>query len=408
MPGFHSPVSPSSFKANALCNGRYHFSKDLPEVSRLEAKKGTTAHELLQGWLEKTISWDIIDSFTGSNGTPIDAANIQHVRDTYYWIVEFMAKLSGAKLYAEIKVDPGYRFNGIVTSSGTSDIIILDIVNQTIYVFDYKNGMLVVNEIENYQAMLYGIGAIRKFSHLFQIKRLIIGVLQPRIYHPRGPFRLWEVNVNELLTTWDAFFKNIVVNAMSPNGIRTPGEEQCMWCKGKTTCPEAAQKALADARVLFEPITTAAPAIIKERALREPSELTDQQIKMVMESYDFIMGWLKAIKEHVEDRFRSGDPLPGFKQVAGRGSRKWPSDDLETMVAKIDEIVVLPMDLLLHSKFKSPAQFENTIKPLITKEEWELINKLIIKNEGSTAIALTSDHRPAINTNAKDVFKPIK
>ena len=88
---YHAPLSPSGMKPNALCTGRYRFTKNLPNLESEDARKGTTAHDLYEGWLKKTIPFNGLgESFMGSNKESIDAENIEFVREAYFYVADLM------------------------------------------------------------------------------------------------------------------------------------------------------------------------------------------------------------------------------------------------------------------------------------------------------------------------------
>ncbi len=407
--GYHSPLSPSGFKANTLCHGRHAYSKDMPNKDSVEARKGTTAHELLDGWFKQTIPFDVGDEFIGENGESIDLENINHIKNTYRYVSDFLKDHPNSEFYTEIRVNPGYEWNGKSTSDGTADIIIVDRSTGTLYVFDYKNGMIGVNVLENYQLLLYAIGAYWKFSPSVKIKKVVMGILQPRMFHHDGPYRQWVIDADQLICNWNSRFAMMVEQIMTADpSDRTAGEEQCRWCKATAVCPTASKKALADARATFQPIGVNSVSEIKTNMLKHPEQLTDEQLRAIMESTPFIKGWLKAVTSHVEERFKHQKPLTGFKMVNGRGSRKWNIGSDDILKTTITLKTGLLDDELTVTKTKSPAQMENSVKPLLEQEQWKEIEKLITKSSGKMTVVPLTDHRPGIALDAKEVFHVIE
>ena len=304
---------------------------------------------------------------------------------------------------------PCYYFEGVSVSNGTADVIIFDPVTGTLYVLDYKNGMLFVNEVENYQTLLYAIGAVRHFKSKYAIKRIITGILQPRVtFMGHQPFRLWELTAKELMRKWDPFFRDAVETIMKGRAL-TAGEEQCHWCNARGDCETQASTALEQSHSAFEPISKNTLAEVESNVLIDPNKLTDEQQIAVMESYPFVMGWLKAVRDHVERRFANHDPLDRFKMVNGRSSRRWVNNkDDESMLKMFSKIMNIQKPKLMKSELKSPAQFEKSVKVLLTKEQWAKIEALIIKTPGKPTIVPMSDRRKAIALEAKDVFQVIK
>jgi len=295
-------------------------------------------------------------------------------------------------------------FKGKSVSSGTSDIVILDEENQTLRIYDYKNGKgIPVDVEENYQLILYALGAYYLFKANHTIKNIEVGVLQPRAFHPDGEYRYWEFPVGDFADKWGPLFSKVVTQVLGEEHPPTAGESQCRWCGIKGDCTAQMAKGFADAANVFSITGGKVLEEVKANTLRHPESLSDEQLATILEAKPFVESWLKAVKSHVEKQFSDGKLLPGFKLVSGRGSRKWNLEQDDLIVA-LKAVANLKPEKFLDTKFKSVAQFEKSAKNLMTKEQWAEFSTHIIKTEGAATVVHESDKRKSIAGNINEVF----
>ena len=414
--GWHSKLSPSSLHANMLCPGRFYATKNLPkQKDTIYSLEGTAAHSMLELLLLgklKSIDPSLSDTYTDEKGTTIDSENMQHVIDTYRYSINLFSQFPDAIMYAELKVEPGFFWDGESICSGTADIVVLVPSTNTLYVLDYKNGKILVSINENYQLSTYALGAYLMFKNKYQIDTIITGILQPRAFHHAGPYRFDTWPVSDLWTKWKPAIANIVKISMVPGGNLHASEKACLWCGKYATCTEAARKGLADAANVFSvinPVTTLQE--VKRNTLVEPQTLNDEQLKVILESEVYIKGWLKAVHEYAVQRFADNKPLNGFKMVNGRGSRRWKYKNEDELIQEFGKFINLRATHYYESKIKSPSKFEKSVKKLLLKDQWLKVNtEFIIKEEGKATLVLESDDRPALDDVSKvfDVIEPVK
>jgi hypothetical protein len=108
----------------------------------------------------------------------------------------------------------------------------------------------------------------------------------------------------------------------------------------------------------------------------------------ILKQESMITGWLKAVKERALSQMLSGEEIPGFKVVEGRGSREWSNpDEAEYLLygADYDKEQYMTQPQLL-----SPAALEKSIGK---KRVAELVGSLITIKPGNPTIAPQTDKR---------------
>ncbi len=111
--------------------------------------------------------------------------------------------------------------------------------------------------------------------------------------------------------------------------------------------------------------------------------------------------WLKRVKDQALATLMGGGEIPGFKVVAGRGSRAW-ADDLE--VAELLKKNGYTAEEITETKLLSVAAMEKAIGK---KKVAELVGGQILAHSGAPTIAPETDKRPVYDrlAEAQNDFK---
>ena len=142
---------------------------------------------------------------------------------------------SGSTIHSELELDSSsFTKPG---QFGTSDAITVEYFG-TLFVWDFKYGIKIVDPKENTQAIYYGLAALDKFGKDFE--RVVIGILQPRAVHRDGSVRTWETTPEEL-DKWRPKYRNGVKKCEAPKPKYKRGD-WCFFCRGKKDCPEFNEK----------------------------------------------------------------------------------------------------------------------------------------------------------------------
>jgi len=133
---------------------------------------------------------------------------------------------------------------------GTSDAVIANARRKTIEVIDLKTGGgHEVRERDddgriNVQLAGYLLGALHVTPGAF--KKLFVTVVQPR----RGGIKQTMVTWEELLDL-SGDLVAVIERALGPNPPAAPGDH-CTFCRARPTCAEYSQRALIEARTVFD------------------------------------------------------------------------------------------------------------------------------------------------------------
>ena len=123
--------------------------------------------------------------------------------------------------------------------------------------------------------------------------------------------------------------------------------------------------------------------------------LAPHEVAEVLSMEPIISLWLKKVKDQALSSLMEGGDVPGYKVVAGRGSRSW-ADDLE--VTKILQASGYKYEDITKTNLLSVAALESAIGK---KKVAELVGGHILTNVGSPTIASITDKRPVYDRVAE-------
>jgi len=276
------------------------------------------------------------------------------------------------KLYVEVKLDVS---PWIEDGFGTADAVVIT-DDGVVHIFDLKYGKGVkVNAEKNSQAMIYALGVFFKFDLIYDIKEYVLTIVQPRMDH----IDTYIVSNADL----DEFGKDVsfaAQQALEEDAPRVPSETACRWCIAKPTCIELREHSIKHAMEGFE--------IVKQEG--EPDEVDLKSLSGVLEQLPLVNKWVKAVTGYAEERLKTGKEVPGYKLVAGRGSRRWY--DAKIVEKKLRNVKKIHVSDIFITKLISPAQAEK----LLGKTH-NIILEQIEKVPGKPTLAPLRDKRPAVN-----------
>jgi len=220
-------------------------------------------------------------------------------------------------------------------------------------VYDYKHGAgTYVEVVENFQLMLYAIGAMDKYGWVNDMAEIVIA--QPRFFGDDvAPVRRWEVSKAALL-----FFKGMAATAIGNCKKKGAPCLPSTWC-AKSFCPAfgLCPAVRGEVVAVVDPECTAL-------TFPEPAKLTPEQIVKVLEASNLISGWAKAVRDYAERQaIELGLQIPGYKLVRKFGRHAW-TDEMLTE----NEFEPEYGDAIYDKKLKSPAQLEKVVGKERVKE----------------------------------------
>lgn len=369
----HAKLSASGSQRWIACPGSVSAEKGLTDRGSSYAQEGTRAHELADLVLSgggNAFAWEGKELVENNEQAP-DREMCAYVQD----FVDYVASLGGEQYYEE-RVD----FSEWVPEGfGTADVIAYDKDSETLHVVDLKYGKgHRVEAKDNTQGVLYGLGAYSDYGMIYGIKHIHIHIHQPRLDH----ISVWELTLDELLR-WGEWISERATECLKDDAERVPGEEQCMFCKAKATCPALmrhAEKTLMSEFDEFEPVNV--------------DGLADDKLRNVLDNKKLIAGWLEAVEKHVTERITHGERFDGYKLVEGRSVRQWSDSNAAeaTLSELLEDAAYTPRKII------SPAQAE---KALGKKRAGEIAD-LVVRPSGKPTLAPASDKRQALTINADD------
>jgi hypothetical protein len=250
---------------------------------------------------------------------------------------------------------------------GTGDCII--VADGTLEIIDFKYGKGVRVESEgNSQMKLYALGAIKMYGALYDIKRVKMSIIQPRISHSPSTA---ELTACELLEWAETYVKPRAALAFAGEGEFCPGESTCRFCRAKEQCKARYDQNLA----LFDD----APDTLLIDA---------EEAGAILERAEDIKTWLKDLENLVKRSLFEGKPAGNWKLVEGKSNRKFTDADKVAEAMKNaghDESLIYKRELL------GITAMEKTFG---AKVIGTVLKDLIVKPEGKPTLAPLKDKRP--------------
>ena len=405
----HAQLSPSARHRWGACPGSVREEAKYPEQPAGPAAiDGTHSHTLLEFCLknpffppESLIGQEMEDH---EGKFVVDADRAARVRIALDYIKARAEELKPSVVHSEMRVDPAPLL-GRSDMSGTADcMIISDTVAEII---DYKDGINPVNAKDNDQMEQYTWGMLAMYPNA-KFKRIRMTIIQPKL-KVKGidPISSHEVDVEDFMRRMGTIIDQAAATD-DPNAPLTPGESQCKYCRAKGGCSALAQHTMKASGIVFQNLDVA-----QQAADKQSNELTDEQLRELIEAAPLIRQMLEGAEKEAMRRFESGHPVAGLKVVKGKGSREWALDD-EQIAAKL-KMMGLTKGEIYPAKLITPAQAEKLIEAKAQEKGQDPSRKLntlateyIAKKDGKPTLALESDPRSEITLNAAHLFGAVK
>lgn len=228
--------------------------------------------------------------------------------------------------------------------------------------------------------MLYALGALRIFDHLYDIEEVSMSIFQPR----RENVSTWTISVEDLMDWVENTLKPRAERAYKGEGEYIPGP-WCTFCKAAVKCRARAEEKLQLAKYEFAP----------------PPLLTDAEIEDILSRLDDLTKWANEISAYAQDAaVNHGKHWQGFKLVESRTNRKYSDETAVIEAAKAAGYSDI---------FKKSLIPITEMEKLMGKKTFlEVLGGLVIKPQGKPTLVPVSDKRPAIIVSgANDDFTEI-
>ena len=342
------------------------------------AAEGTLAHELSELYIRHDVLGTVNDNdfnlrFEEIMSNELFSDEMLDVVPIYveYCTTEFRAAQQ-ENMFATLEIEQLLDLTEFVPESfGTADCVIIN--DAVMEVIDLKYGKGVpVDAQYNKQGMLYALGALRKYDTLYDIEKVKITIVQPRINN----ISTWEISVEELLKWANEELKPRAELAFKGEGELVAGD-WCKFCSVKNRCRALYEEQLKVAKYEFQ----------------DPELLADEEISDVLKRAPRFIEWVNSVTEYAQKRAIEHNKIwPGFKLVAGVSRRKWVDEDTATS-AIFSRIPAATEDQIFTTKLKSITDIEKTFGKKFVAET---LSDVIIKPQGKPTLVPEDDKRPAL------------
>jgi len=370
----HAKLSASGSVRWIPCSGSVKAEEGLPDTRSIFADEGSATHELAE-----------ICAINGES--PFDWVGCQLIEYNAITATQEMAE--GVQCYldyvgqfytpqTERYTEKRLNFSEWVPDGyGTADTIIYG--NGTVDVFDLKYGKNIVSAQGNTQGILYMLGAIE--DELVETHTFRFHIVQPRLDH----IDTYTLTRSQLLELGE-WVRERAALALSPDAERTPGEDQCKYCKAKPTCP--ALNKLAEDVLMTD---------LDAMNTTNPDQLTQDQLQRAMAAKKLIVSWLDAVEHYISETiyYENCDAFAGHKLVEGRSLRQWCDD-----ASAEKRLTALLGEEAFERKLLSVAKAEKALGKKRTAE----ISDLVEKPQGKPTLVSVDDPRPSFVKESADAF----
>ena len=204
---------------------------------------------------------------------------------------------------------------------------------------------------------------------LWDIETITMHIVQPRLNSIST-----EILTKDELLLWADEVKIIAAEAMIGNGVFSPSEEACRFCRAKATCRARAEKNLE----------------LAQHDFKKPPVLSDLEVGQILEKAQDLKAWASDLEEYALKTLLAGGSIPGYKAVEGRSNRAFADQDkaFEVLMAGgVEEALLYERKPLTLAK----------VEKLVGKKDFaEMVGDYVIKPPGKPTLAPESDKREAI------------
>lgn len=376
MPGAHALLSPSAAHRWMHCTAAPRLEERVEDSGSSYAEEGTLAHAYCARSLKEFLHLPTReeDAEIAEYEDTYHTGEMDEAVDVYRTIVleKFTAarsRTSDAQLLVEVRLD---FTEWMPEAFGTADAVI--IADGTMEVIDFKYGKGVkVSAIRNPQMMIYALGAYQQFSFEYNISKIRMTIVQPRIDN----LSEYELTKMDLLAWATYQLQPKAREAFDGKGRQEPGE-WCQFCKVKASC-----RALAD--MTFKVV----------EAHPEPKTISPEEMaQKVLPMLDTIKTWIKGVDEYTLEQALSGVRYEGYKLVEGRSIRKITNPEAVMNILNTNSFV--PEAYMKPQELRTITDLEK----LVGKKRFgELCGEWIDKPQGKPTLVPVSDKRPELGTD---------
>ena len=374
----HALLSASASHKWLHCPPSARLEEHIENISSVFAAEGTAAHELSEHKLRKYIGIKTERPVSEFNSEELEQYTDVYVNFATELIDEVRTNCKDPVILIEQRLDYSCY---VPEGFGTGDLLIVADENLDILDLKYGKGVVVSAE-DNPQMKLYAIGALNLFDSLYDIKKVRMTIVQPRLEN----ISTYEMLTEDLLSWAENELKPKADLAFKGEGEFISGEH-CRFCRVRHNCRARAEEFLDAAKYEF----------------KKPDLLTDEEIADVLFLSDRLATWANDVHSFASHlAINEGKQWPGFKLVQGRANRKYKDEKAVIKVCEDNGITDIYSKSLLGL---------TAMEKLIGKKKFnEILGALIERPEGKPTLVPSSDKRKEIkisNTAVADFKEEI-
>lgn len=377
----HAKISPSAAHRWLHCSAAPSLEATQKDEGSVFAQEGTLAHAICEAKLHSLLGEIPEKYYFKENGAEWTSHELyqpamEETSDFYLDVVanalqDAREVAPDAKLLIEQNVDLSEY---IPEGFGTVDCCIVS--DGLMNVVDYKHGKGVEVSAEwNPQMMIYALGAYEYFSDEYDITRVRMTIVQPRIHN----LSTFEIEARLLIEWGKKVLKPSAEKAYLGFGggsVEQKAGHWCKFCNCRSNC-----KALADLAV--------------NTCQGDGRLLTLEEVAELLPKLATIKTWCTDVEEYALKAALEGEKVPGYKLVEGRSIRV--VTDKDTLASRLQEVTDEPI-------FKPTELLSITnLEKLVGKKKFaELSEGLIVKPQGKPTLAPESDKRKELILNSAE------
>ena len=366
----HALLSASSAARWINCPPSARLCENQPDKPSEYAEEGTQAHALCEYKLRKYLGEKVTDPT--KNLTKYDNEMEESAEFYLHFVKDFIAYAKGDGGEVMTLVEQRVDFSKFVPEGfGTADMLIVSDKNLIVADFKYGKGVK-INAEWNPQLMCYALGALQMFGDLYEIEKITMFIIQPRM----TAISDFEISKNDLLKWAEKILKPAAKSAYDGEGNFKAGDH-CQFCKVKAECRKRAEYNLELAKYDFQ----------------MPSTLEDSEIEIILAKADLLEKWIADVQEFALKSALQGKKWQGWKVVEGRSNRQYTDEKAVEKVVR---------DAGFEPCEKKLLGITAMTKMLGTKKFNELLKNYVEKPQGKPTLVPASDKRPEWNSAVKD------
>lgn len=300
----HASLPPSGTERWFNCPGSIRLSKGMKSVDTVAGLEGTLAHEYASEILLEEAVVNDIPTKNMRDAVGRYTEFIQNLEDGYEGEFDYMV---------EGKIDLTHLGGDIW---GTLDYASWQF-DKDLYVVDYKNGLVTIEVKNNTQLLTYALGLLEEIGYDFRYIYIVIA--QPRAAHAFGSIRSCRYEPKDMLKFKDYLIERI--KATKKTNAPLKAGKWCQYCPAVGKCPEVVGFAQSIAKTEFSVIP------YKETTLPELSEITNEQLALIMTHVRAFKAWIDNVSIEAASRLEEGHELLGMKLVHAPGRARWRDPD---------------------------------------------------------------------------------